>query len=224
MDQKEAAELAEIAVEMASQTTLNETLAEIIERARQTTSGDAAGVMIRHRDRVEPLAATNPLVQQADALQLSCGEGPCLAAALAGPDFTIISDAATDERWPIWGPKVADLGWHSVLSLRLSTSNEVLGALNIYARTKAAFDDDDADIAGVFGRHASVALASALEVSNLRKAISARHVVGQAQGILMERFDVNSEQAFSILRRYSQDNNVKLRVIADHVIRTRRLP
>ena len=76
----------------------------------------------------------------------------------------------------------------------------------------------------IFGQHASVALATARREAGLRQAIDARHLIGQAQGILMERFDLTADQSFAVLRRYSQENNVKLRSVAAEIIETRKLP
>lgn len=71
--------------------------------------------------------------------------------------------------------------------------------------------------------HAAVAVANARTESTLWQAIEARKLVGQAQGILMERFDLTDEQAFAVLRRYSQDTNTKLREVARRLIATRNL-
>ena len=73
-------------------------------------------------------------------------------------------------------------------------------------------------------RHAAIALAKVHESDHLWRAIDARKLIGQAQGILMERYDLDEERAFEALRRYSQDNNVKLRVVADRLVETRKLP
>ncbi len=86
------------------------------------------------------------------------------------------------------------------------------------------FDEDDVAMAHIFGQHASVALATARREAGLRQAIDARHLIGQAQGILMERFDLTADQSFAVLRRYSQENNVKLRSVAAEIIETRQLP
>jgi AmiR/NasT family two-component response regulator len=58
----------------------------------------------------------------------------------------------------------------------------------------------------------------------MAQAVDARKLVGQAMGILMERFDVGDDRAFAILKRYSQDTNTKLRDVAQHLIDTRKLP
>ena len=113
---------------------------------------------------------------------------------------------------------------HSILSIRLHTSGQTLGGLNFYAGQRHRFSDDDIALAHIFGQHASVALATARREEGLRTAIDARHLIGQAQGILMERFGLSGDQAFAVLRRYSQDNNVRLRSVAERIIETRRLP
>jgi AmiR/NasT family two-component response regulator len=59
---------------------------------------------------------------------------------------------------------------------------------------------------------------------HLAKALDSRHLIGLAQGILMERFNLDTPRALAILRRYSQDHNVKLREVADQVVTTRGLP
>lgn len=69
-----------------------------------------------------------------------------------------------------------------------------------------------------------MALAAAQTESGLREAMESRHLIGLAQGILMERFDLDQEQAFAVLRRYSQDRNIKLRSVAQHVVQERALP
>ena len=119
---------------------------------------------------------------------------------------------------------MAELGLRSVLSIRLHTSGSTIGALNLYAGRPEAFDDDDDAVAHILARHASIALANARQESSLWQAIDARKLIGQAQGMLMERFDLDADQAFAVLRRYSQDNNIKLRVVAQRLVETRRLP
>ena len=133
-------------------------------------------------------------------------------------------DTATDERWPRFSPLAAELGLHSMLSVRLFDSEQTLGALNLYSTSVRDFEEDDVAMAHIFGQHASVALATARREAGLRQAIDARHLIGQAQGILMERFDLTADQSFAVLRRYSQENNVKLRSVAAEIIETRQLP
>ena len=55
----------------------------------------------------------------------------------------------------------------------------------------------------------------------MAQAVDARKLVGQAMGILMERFDLDGDRAFEVLKRYSQDNNLTLRDVANHLVHTR---
>ncbi|WP_216843503.1 GAF and ANTAR domain-containing protein [Phytoactinopolyspora alkaliphila] len=224
MDEPDADQFAEMALELHQQPDMDATLERIVEYAQEATGCDDAGVMLLGgRNRIETIVTTHPRIAEADRLQLDCGEGPCLQS-MWDRDVYVVKDTGLDDRWPVWGPKAAELGLRSLLAVRLFTPNRTLGALNLYGERAGMFDDDDADIADVFGRHASVALATAHEEEGLRQAIGARHLIGQAQGILMERYSLNADRAFALLRRYSQHHNVKLRDVAQMVISSGKLP
>ena len=79
-------------------------------------------------------------------------------------------------------------------------------------------------MAHVLARHAAVAVAATREQAQLWQAIDARQLVGQATGILMERFALDADRAFDVLRRYSQHHNLKLHEVATRLIESRRLP
>ena len=111
-----------------------------------------------------------------------------------------------------------------MLCFRLFTAADTLGALNLYSRRAGAFTEDDAIDGLALAAHVAVALVSATEIEGLNAAAVNRTVIGQAQGILMERYDIDSERAFSLLRRVSQDSNQRLRWIAAELVRTRKVP
>jgi GAF domain-containing protein len=224
MTDTSAEDFAEIARRLHEEPDLEQTLDRIVAVACEAIGCDSAGIFLLHgQQRVESAAVTDPTVEQADRLQLECREGPCLEA-MADHETVVIHDTATDPRWNEWSSQVADIGYRSVLSIRLFTNQYTIGSLNLYARRPAAFGPDEAAVGQIFGGHASVALAAARNEDTLRQAIDARHVIGQAQGILMERFDLTADQAFSVLRRYSQDKNLKLRAVAEEMIASRQLP
>ena len=81
-----------------------------------------------------------------------------------------------------------------------------------------------ADVAEAFARHASLALGAVMERDHLNRAVTARHRVGLAQGILMTRRQLTADQAFALLKRESQNTHVKLRAIAQIVIQNGDLP
>ncbi|MBO9521000.1 MAG: GAF and ANTAR domain-containing protein [Nocardioidaceae bacterium] len=196
----------------------------LLEFALKAIGADHAGVILLHgKQRLETAAATDPVVAKIDAIQMEVGEGPDLSVIEDRLALTV-SDTHADERWPLWAAQVSAAGIRSLLSVRMYTTGETVGTLNLYSTKPDAFDLDDQAVAHVLARHAAVALASARKVENLWQAVDARKRIGQAQGILMERFDLTAEQAFAVLLRYSQDNNVKLRAVADQLVETRDLP
>ncbi|MFG1820680.1 ANTAR domain-containing protein [Kribbella sp. NPDC049174] len=106
----------------------------------------------------------------------------------------------------------------------MMTHDRTIGVLSLYHDKPHAFGDDDEAIALLLAQHAAVAVASARQDETMAQAVDARRLVGQAVGILMERFDIDQDRAFAILRRYSQDTNTRLHDVAQHLIDTRTLP
>jgi GAF domain-containing protein len=211
-------DFAAIAQRLLSSTSERPTVRHVVELAVETVpSCHYAGVSLRHSNgRVDTPACTDDLVAQADALQYELQEGPCLDA-IRADELYVVDDLATDERWPSWGPRAAALGFAGIVSVRLSTPHGVVGALNLYSREAHAFDDDDVQIAYVYAVHAANALWASQEVEGLRTAMRSRHLIGIAQGMLMERHGLSQDAAFEVLRRYSQIHNVKLRDVAAEV-------
>jgi GAF domain-containing protein len=201
------------------------TLQMVAERAVDVVPAcEFASVSLRRRrGRVETPASTSELASRCDALQYRLEEGPCLEAVWDG-DCHLAEDIATDSRWPRWGPRVAELGVGSVLSIRLSNDSETIGALNLYATRTHAFSSDDVDIASIFTVHATNALNSARLVSGLQSAVQSRHLIGVAQGILMASYQLTLDQSFELLRRYSSESNTKIRDVAQHVVDIGGLP
>ena len=215
---------AQMALDLHDAPTAESTIERISEYAKLATGCDEAGIMLVHaRNQIETAAATAPRVGESHSLQIVHDEGPCLDA-ITGDPWYVSDEVATDPRWPHWGPAVAELGLRSVLSLRLETKARRYGSLNLYADRVGAFDHDDIAVATIFVRHAAVALANAHNEEGLQVAVDARKLIGQAQGILMERFDITAERAFEFLRRQSQAHNVKLRYVAEWVVENRATP
>jgi GAF domain-containing protein len=216
-------EFAELALAL-HDVTIEETVDKVLGFTLKAIGCDFAGVIfVRGKHDIETAAATDPIVAKLDAMQMEVGEGPDVSV-LADRLSVIVTDTRTETRWPTWAKHVDECGIRSLLSVRMYTDEETMGTLNAYSRAPNAFDVDDQAVAHVLARHAAVALGSARKIENLWLAVDARKRIGQAQGILMERFDLTADQAFAVLLRYSQDNNVKLRVVADRLVETRQLP
>ncbi|WP_433165313.1 GAF and ANTAR domain-containing protein [Kribbella sp. CA-247076] len=218
---------ARLAIEMHDAPGVEETIDAVVQFALQALNCSYAGVALYTRGSQPEIAATtDPVVDDVYSLQLNSQNGP-LVAALRERSTVLIRDTLIDDRWPEWAEKVAALGVRSVLDVPLATgdgSRSTVGVLGLYSPIPDAFGDDDEAIAHILARHASVAVASARHEETMAQAVDARKLVGQAMGILMERFDVDGDRAFAILKRYSQDTNTKLRDVAQQLIDTRKLP
>ncbi|MEV0284047.1 MULTISPECIES: GAF and ANTAR domain-containing protein [unclassified Kribbella] len=218
---------ARLAIELHDAPGVEETVDAVVQFALQALSCTYAGVALYSRgSRPEVAAVTDPVVADVYDLQISTETGP-LVTALRDRSTILIRDTLTDDRWPEWAAKVAALGVRSVLDVPLATGDgnrSTVGVLGLYCPTPDAFSPDDEAIAHILARHASVAVASARHEETMAQAVDARKLVGQAMGILMERFDVDGDRAFAILKRYSQDTNTKLRDVAQQLIDTRKLP
>ncbi|MDQ3155249.1 MAG: GAF and ANTAR domain-containing protein [Actinomycetota bacterium] len=224
MNESQSVFFAEMALDLHAEPTAERTVNRIAEYAKIAISCNESGIMLVHaRNRIETAAATSKRVGESHNLQIFHDEGPCLDA-IEQPGSFLVNNTATDARWPKWGPAVAELGLLSALCIRLETKDRRYGSLNLYADHVDAFDADALAVAEIFARHASVALAAAHSEEGLQLAVDARKLIGQAQGILMERFDIDPERAFDVLRRFSQAHNVKLREVARQVVENRQLP
>ena len=198
----------------------------IVTRMRELVpEADQVSLTIRtSRGGHRTLASSDPVAEEADALQYALGEGPCLEITDTG-GWLRSGDVGTDARWPVWGPRATRLGVRSLLSVAVTGPEGPLGALNLYSGEAGAFADRDVvDIALVYAVHATTALSSARRATTLQTAVSSRHVIGMAQGIAMERYGIDQHQSFELLRRLSSTTNVKLRDIATQIVQTRAIP
>lgn len=216
--------LATLATDMCAESDVTRAADSIIRCLSDITCCDDVGVvLVNGRHVVDTVAATAEAVKEADELQFELGEGPSLTV-MQGDDFTVVNDGDQINRWHRWSPLMRELGFRSVASIRLATDRTICGAVNLYS-TRPTWDcARDLEAAHLLARHASLALDDARHLTTLRQAIESRHHIGQAQGILMERLGLDAEQAFAVLRRYSQDSNVKVRRVAEEIVASRALP
>ena len=219
-------QLASAARSMQSQDGAERTLERCVAIATELFEGCRyAAVSVVHRNApIDTAAASDPRVRRGDELQYELQEGPCLDA--IWHEETVHSpDLRADERWPTWGPQVSDeLGIRGMLSFQLFTDQNSLGALNLYSTTVGPFDAEDVEAGLLLAAETAVALAQARAMTQLHTAALNRTVIGQAQGILMERYKLDAQAAFAVLRRISQANNVKLHRVASEFVETRSLP
>jgi len=213
--------LAVMARDLLAQDSLDATLHRITDSAVELVEGcDGAGILVLHDHQVETLAPTDSLVVDSDRLQAELGQGPCFdtAHSAEGERVFRITDLTEERpRWPLFAPRAFELGVGSMMGFLLFTDAEEFGALNFYSRKTGSFTADSEQAGLLLASHAAIAFSSARTHAQMEHAIATRHVIGEAMGILMGRNDLTEEQAFDVLRRYSQETNIKLREVARRV-------
>lgn len=220
----------QIALDLFSEGTVEATLARIVDLAVVAIEGcDTAGIMVVEDGAASTISGGSSLAVALDQLQVASDEGPCLDAATSGA-ILYAEDLADDPRWPTFGPAAVSAGARSVLAHPLSVSGGS-GVLNLYSGHPSAFGVTERAKGHLFATLAGLALGSAEERAageahavNLGEALQTRELIGQAQGILMERERLSADQAFDVLRRASQHVNRKLRTIAAALVETGETP
>lgn len=179
---------------------------------------------LRPRDGLTTLASTDPVGEELDRLQDTLGEGPAFVV-LETVSWARSGDVRSDRRWAAWGAAAAERGVLSSLSIAVHDRDEAFAVINLYSDEAGLFADRDlVDRARLYAVHATTALAATRRTTTLRAAVDSRHVIGMAQGIAMERFGIDRQQSFELLRRLSSTSNVKLRDVAVQVVETREFP
>jgi GAF domain-containing protein len=204
---------------------LRETLVEIADFAVQAIPGaDGAGLTMLEDARAQTVVASAEFVHTVDDVQYGLGEGPCLLAVESRATQTSGS-LGGDPRWPRFGPRVGRMGVHSVLSLPLLLPERVVGAMNVYAHAKNAFDPAAVRTGELFARPAAVAAHNAQVLAQsqrlaaqLTEALTSRAVIDQALGVLMSRTGASPDEAFSRLRSMSQAQHLKVADVARNLL------
>lgn len=205
---------------------LGETLVRVAGFAVQAIPGaDGAGLTMLESDRPQTVVATSPWVTEIDNVQYGLSEGPCVSAVAEGRTFSS-GNLGGEPLWPRFGPRVGRLGVHSALSLPLlKFDGRALGALNVYAHDRDAFDEHAVTLGEVFAGPAAVSVTNAKVLAQaerlvvqLHEALTSRAEIDQAVGILMSRSGSTAPEAFARLRSLSQASSTKLADVARDLV------
>lgn len=214
--------MAELARSVAAPRSIDDVFAGVTAAAEELIAGvDTAGVLlIGDGGSFETLPAVGGFTHQLHALQMQYGEGPCVEAAL--DEVVVRTDDFRDEkRWPQYAPACVEMGFFSGLSFKLYTADRTAGALNLFGHQPNVWTAEAETIGAVLAAHAAAAVLASRHGDQLQAALASRDRIGQAKGIIMERFKVDDVQAFEMLRKLSQDSNTKLVELAQQIINSR---
>jgi GAF domain-containing protein len=210
--------------------TLDESLTQIAEFAAHAIPGaDGAGVTVADTAavpiRIQSWAVTAEFVRKIDRLQYELHEeGPCVTS-LRTARPCVSGSISDDIRWPRFGGAVVHLGVNSALSLPLVLREQVLGVINAYAYTLDAFAEHAVTLGTKFAGPAAVSvhnarllMAAQHRAEQLHQALDSRSVIDQAVGIIRARSGASAEEAFGRLIKISQEENVKLHLVAERLV------
>jgi GAF domain-containing protein len=204
---------------------LTPTLHRVAELARDTIPelSDVSITLIKD-EQPRTVVFTGVLAVSLDERQYATGYGPCTDAAVSGSTI-LVDTSRPEEQYPDFSAAAASAGVTHVLSVALPIPQRSIGALNMYSRATTSFSRDSIALAESFAGYAAVALANTVDyqdaldlVTNLRAAMASRAVIDQAKGIIMARERCSADEAFAVLTRLSQQQHVKLRLVADQVV------
>ena len=183
-----------------------------------------AGVTLVDARGKRSMAASNSLVERADALQYRLDAGPCLTSYQHQVPVRV-DDVLADTRWPDWSTGVVEVGVRSMLSLPLVAADTCIGAIKVYSTVPAAFDDQAQRLLQLFARQAAILLVNTQTLADARRtnlhlteALETRDVIGQAKGILLAQGAADDRAAFAILVAASQHTNTKLHAVARQLV------
>ncbi|HZC10887.1 MAG TPA: GAF and ANTAR domain-containing protein [Mycobacterium sp.] len=200
-------------------TDLDTVLGELTQSAISAMPGaQYAGITIASRTgKVRTASATDRYPALLDEIQQRRGQGPCLSAAWEHHVIQI-DDMQLENRWPAYCRDARETPIRSIISFQLFADHNTMGALNFYAEKPNAFDADAAEMGLILATHTAVAWTMVRRDEQFRSALASRDIIGQAKGMIMERFKVDAIQAFELLKRLSQSSNRPLAGVARQLV------
>ena len=177
------------------------------------------GITIASRHgKVRTASATGRYPELLDEIQQRHDQGPCLSAAWEH-HIIRINDMALENRWPAYcRDAIEETPIRSVMSFQLFADIHDMGALSFYAEEPNAFDDESAELGLIFATHIALAWNMSRRDEQFRSALASRDIIGQAKGMIMERFKIDAVPAFELLKRLSQNSNTPLVVVARQLV------
>jgi GAF domain-containing protein len=195
-------------------------IAELAEHAAVEIPGaEYAGVTVtRNAKHIDTPAATHKWPILLDEIQQLHREGPCLTAAWE-EKIIHVADLEADDRFPLYRRDALEqTPIRSIMAFQMFIAGETMGALNVYAEEAHAFGQESRAIGLIFAAHSSVAWNAARRGEQFKRALASRDTIGQAKGMIIERYGVDAVQAFELLRKLSQDSNVPLLEVATELV------
>lgn len=201
-------------------------LQALVEGCKDVLEVDVVGVLLEKRDGELALsAASDEEMRTLEALELQTQSGPCYDAYTEHQQVVVEDLEACRDRWPEFVPKALDLGFRSGHGFPLRLRDETIGALNLYSATPGPLGVAKVHLAQSLADVATIGIISERTIRNaqvlneqLQTALESRVIIEQAKGVLAERQDISTGEAFERIRRHSRTNHAPLRDVSHRVV------
>jgi len=198
----------------------------LAERSVELLHVDAAGIILR--DARQQLVAVASTSHEADLVELFVvqnSEGPCRDCVSTGEQIVNVDLDEATRRWPHFVAKIAEVGFDSTHAFPLRLRSEVVGAVNLFSRSRTVLDADEIAVAQGLAHIATIGLLQQPAIRHqevlseqLHTALNSRIMIEQAKGVLAERGRIDVSTAFNLMREFSRRSRTLLVETAEGVI------
>ena len=186
----------------------------------------AAGVMLASPEgSLGLVASSSEAMRLLELFELQAQEGPCLDAFRTGERVEHENLQAGSGRWPSFSTAAISVGFQSAFALPLRLRDLTIGALNLLSVTQTPMGEADVIVARAFADLATLSIVqhrASAEAQGLNEqlsgALTSRVVIEQAKGVISERAGVDLAEAFSRLRCYARNGNLRLTDVAEAAV------
>lgn len=218
--------LVEMADNLVADFDVVELLSLLADRCVEVLDVAAAGLMLAGPDgALRVMASSSETMRILELFELQAEQGPCLDCFVSGKPVMQADLGGPDIPWPRFATEALAAGFRSVQALPMRLRGTVIGALNLFDVEEGEMTSADIDAAQALADVATIAILqhrASLEAqvlnTQLQNALNSRIIIEQAKGVVAEREGLNMQQAFSALRTYARDHNLRLADVAQEVI------
>jgi GAF domain-containing protein len=218
--------LVELADTLVAEFDVVELLSRLAERCVEVLDVAAAGLMLAGPDgELRVMASSSEAMRVLELFELQAREGPCLDSFRSGRPVMDPDLATANNRWPRFAAETLAAGFRSVQALPMRLRGTVIGALNLFHVEPGEMSTADVGAAQALADVATIAILqhrASLDAQvinqQLQHVLNSRIVIEQAKGMVAERAGLNMDQAFSALRAYARNRNLRLAAVAEAVI------
>jgi len=198
----------------------------LTDRSTALLAASAAGVVLADpRGELRVAAASSEAVGLVELFQIQNDQGPCLDCFRTGRRVSAAGLGELGQRWPRFAAAAAEAGFHAVEAMPMRLRDQVIGALNLFRDASGPFEPADLRIGQALADVATIGLLqerslrrSETVAEQLQAALNSRVVIEQAKGKIAERFSIDMDDAFQMLRDYSRVSNQRLTDVARNFV------